>query len=102
MSREVVTIGQSKSASPQGLTVANVRAHTGTLFCLSVADEIRPDWEAKLASVKAVAARRANRRIVMRQVRDCFVLLSIAVAQRWRKLTRASRVFPFFLRWVTV
>lgn len=31
-------------------------------------DEIRPDWESKLEAVKAVAARRANRRIVMRQV----------------------------------
>ncbi|WVF72274.1 hypothetical protein IAT40_007086 [Kwoniella sp. CBS 6097] len=33
-------------------------------------DEIRPDWEQKLNSVKAAAARRASRRIVMRQVGD--------------------------------
>jgi hypothetical protein len=31
-------------------------------------DQIRPDWEAKLNAVKAQAARRAARRIVMRQV----------------------------------
>lgn len=41
-------------------------------LALATADEIRPDWEAKLASVKAVAARRANRRIVMRQVSASF------------------------------
>ncbi|BEI83530.1 hypothetical protein CcaverHIS002_0401340 [Cutaneotrichosporon cavernicola] len=33
-------------------------------------DAIRPDWEAKLNAVKAQAARRAARRIVMRQVGD--------------------------------
>lgn len=30
-------------------------------------DEIRPDWETKLNAVKAAAARKASRRIVMRQ-----------------------------------
>lgn len=43
-----------------------------SIFLRSVTDEIRPDWEAKLAAVKAVAARRANRRIVMRQVSFSF------------------------------
>ncbi|WVW83192.1 hypothetical protein I302_105210 [Kwoniella bestiolae CBS 10118] len=33
-------------------------------------DEIRPDWETKLNAVKAAAARKASRRIVMRQVGD--------------------------------
>jgi hypothetical protein len=33
-----------------------------------MSDEIRPDWEQKLNAVKAAAARRASRRIVMRQV----------------------------------
>ncbi|WVQ78004.1 hypothetical protein IAT38_000085 [Cryptococcus sp. DSM 104549] len=36
-------------------------------------DEIRPDWEQKLNAVKAAAARRASRRIVMRQVGDRLV-----------------------------
>ncbi|ODO03370.1 zf-C3HC4 type zinc finger protein [Cryptococcus wingfieldii CBS 7118] len=36
-------------------------------------DEIRPDWEAKLNAVKAAAARKASRRIVMRQVGDRLV-----------------------------
>ncbi|KAJ7905321.1 zf-C3HC4 type zinc finger protein [Mycena olivaceomarginata] len=33
-------------------------------------DHIRPDWEAKLAAVRAAVTRRANRRIIMRQVGD--------------------------------
>lgn len=40
-------------------------------------DEIRPDWEAKLEAIKAVAARRANRRIVMRQVGDRLIPVGI-------------------------
>ncbi|KAI9638399.1 uncharacterized protein MKK02DRAFT_42787 [Dioszegia hungarica] len=36
-------------------------------------DEIRPDWEDKLNAVKAAAARKASRRIVMRQVGDRLV-----------------------------
>ena len=40
--------------------------------CL-LADEIRPDWEDKLNAVKAAAARKAARRIVMRQVGDRLV-----------------------------
>ncbi|CED84241.1 Putative Zn-finger protein [Phaffia rhodozyma] len=40
-------------------------------------DEIRPDWEAKLDAVKAVAARRANRRIVMRQVGDRLIPVGV-------------------------
>ena len=31
-------------------------------------DQIRPDWEDKLNSVKAQAARRASRRIIMHRV----------------------------------
>ena len=33
------------------------------------ADEVRPDWEMKLNAVKAAAARRASRKVIMRQVR---------------------------------
>nr|ODN99686.1 zf-C3HC4 type zinc finger protein [Cryptococcus depauperatus CBS 7855] len=36
-------------------------------------DEIRPDWEAKLNAVKAAAARKASRRIIMRQIGDRLV-----------------------------
>lgn len=51
-SKEVVTIGEFLGLSKL------------------IADEIRPDWETKLNAVKAAAAKKASRRIVMRQVGD--------------------------------
>ncbi|KAI0080573.1 hypothetical protein K474DRAFT_210583 [Panus rudis PR-1116 ss-1] len=40
-------------------------------------DHIRPDWEAKLAAVKAAVTRRANRRIIMRQVGDRLIPVGV-------------------------
>lgn len=40
-------------------------------------DQIRPDWEDKLAAVKAAVARRANRRIIMRQVGDRLIPVGV-------------------------
>ncbi|KAI6022707.1 hypothetical protein EDC04DRAFT_2727899 [Pisolithus marmoratus] len=40
-------------------------------------DHIRPDWETKLATVRAAVARRANRRIVMRQVGDRLIPVGV-------------------------
>lgn len=40
-------------------------------------DHIRPDWEAKVAAVRAAVARRANRRIVMRQVGDRLIPVGV-------------------------
>ncbi|KAF7777529.1 hypothetical protein Agabi119p4_3601 [Agaricus bisporus var. burnettii] len=40
-------------------------------------DQIRPDWESKLAAVRAAVARRANRRIVMRQVGDRLIPVGV-------------------------
>ncbi|KAG9104911.1 SNF1-interacting protein [Ceratobasidium sp. 370] len=40
-------------------------------------DLIRPDWEAKLEAVRAAVTRRANRRIVMRQVGDRLIPVGI-------------------------
>ena len=40
-------------------------------------DHIRPDWEAKLAAVRAAVARRANRRIIMRQVGDRLIPVGV-------------------------
>ncbi|KZT03487.1 uncharacterized protein LAESUDRAFT_659458 [Laetiporus sulphureus 93-53] len=45
---------------------------------VSIADQIRPDWEAKLAAVRAAVARRANRRIIMRQVGDRLIPVGIS------------------------
>lgn len=58
--KEVVTIG--KSFLRCGLTIAL------TSDCAT--DQIRPDWEEKLNTVKAAAARRASRRIIMHRVRS--------------------------------
>ncbi len=40
-------------------------------------DHIRPDWETKLAAVRAAVARRANRRIIMRQVGDRLIPVGV-------------------------
>ncbi|RDX48328.1 hypothetical protein OH76DRAFT_1404904 [Lentinus brumalis] len=40
-------------------------------------DMIHPDWEAKLAAVRAAVARRANRRIIMRQVGDRLIPVGV-------------------------
>lgn len=40
-------------------------------------DHIRPDWEKKLATVQAQAQRRANRRIIMRQVGDRLIPVGV-------------------------
>lgn len=64
-SPEVVCIGQSPL--PECLTPLT---HT--------IDQIRPDWEAKLAAVRAAVARRANRRIIMRQVGDRLIPVGIS------------------------
>ena len=41
------------------------------------ADQIRPDWEAKLAAVRAAVTRRANRRIIMRRVGDQLIPVGV-------------------------
>jgi len=44
---------------------------------VTTTDQIRPDWEAKLESVRAAVARRANRRIIMRQVGDRLIPVGV-------------------------
>ncbi|KAG8999698.1 SNF1-interacting protein [Tulasnella sp. 427] len=44
---------------------------------IGTADQIRPDWEEKLNQVKAAVARRANRRIIMRQVGDRLIPVGV-------------------------
>jgi hypothetical protein len=41
-------------------------------------DQIRPDWQAKVDAVKAAVARRAARRIIMRQVGDRLIPVGIS------------------------
>ncbi|KAF8911135.1 hypothetical protein CPB84DRAFT_1842387 [Gymnopilus junonius] len=40
-------------------------------------DQIRPDWETKLEAVRAAVQRRANRRIIMRQVGDRLIPVGV-------------------------
>lgn len=59
-----------------------MRAHShhylNSIFkCFYQKDQIRPDWEAKLAAVRAAVARRANRRIIMRQVGDRLIPVGV-------------------------
>ena len=41
-------------------------------------DQIRPDWQAKLHAAEAAIARRANRRIIMRQVGDRLIPVGVS------------------------
>jgi hypothetical protein len=50
-------------------------ARTPGQRCFS--DQIRPDWESKLAAVRAAVTRRANRRIIMRQVGDRLIPVGV-------------------------
>ena len=60
----------SLSVSLYALWLTSPRAHM-------VEDHIHPDWEAKLAAVRAAVARRANRRIIMRQVGDRLIPVGV-------------------------
>lgn len=64
-SPEVVTVG----------TCAHVLAQSR--HADGSADQIRPDWEAKLTAVRAAVTRRANRRIIMRQVGDRLIPVGV-------------------------
>lgn len=69
-SPEVVTIGK----------LTSLFVFTWDLVgCLLLrrSDQIRPDWEAKLAAIRAQAQRRANRRIIMRQVGDRLIPVGV-------------------------
>lgn len=81
-SAEVVTIGACVSA----LRIRHRLTHlfmylfppSSSLYSRKpTTDQIRPDWEAKLAAVRAAVARRANRRIIMRQVGDRLIPVGV-------------------------
>lgn len=81
MSQDVVTIGGSFLLTLNPMLPLKLIANT-TITPLFLpynllADQIRPDWEAKLNAVRAQVARRANRRIVMRQVGDQLIPVGI-------------------------
>ncbi|KAK4705800.1 hypothetical protein P7C70_g411, partial [Phenoliferia sp. Uapishka_3] len=54
-------------------------AHTERLVVTT--DQIHPDWEAKVEAMKAAVARRANRRIVFRQVGDRLIPVGVTTGR---------------------
>lgn len=69
------TLGMMRQKS---LPPVRVSSHCRvTSFVDRISDIIRPDWEAKLAAVQAAVARRANRRIIMRQVGDRLIPVGV-------------------------
>ncbi|KAG8934060.1 SNF1-interacting protein [Tulasnella sp. 418] len=67
----------SSSGDAVALNAARRKSASHTNPEVVTIDQIRPDWEAKLNAVKAAVARRANRRIIMRQVGDRLIPVGI-------------------------
>lgn len=63
--------------SPNVVTTGMYKDYHNFQADSSFTDQIRPDWEERLAAVKAAVARRANRRIIMRQVGDRLIPVGV-------------------------
>jgi hypothetical protein len=57
-------------------------------------DAIRPDWQAKLAAAEAATTRRANRRIIMRQVGDRLIPVGVSSSRLGSELPAGSTAGP--------
>lgn len=53
-------------------------------------DQVRPDWHYKLAQAEAAIARRANRRVIMRQVGDRLIPIGISSSRMGADLAAAA------------
>lgn len=53
-------------------------------------DQVRPDWHIKLAQAEAAVARRANRRVIMRQVGDRLIPIGISSSRMGADLAAAA------------
>ncbi|PWN50329.1 hypothetical protein IE53DRAFT_101658 [Violaceomyces palustris] len=53
-------------------------------------DHVRPDWKEKLAHAEAAIARRANRRVIMRQVGDRLIPIGISSSRAGADLAAAG------------
>lgn len=53
-------------------------------------DQVRPDWHYKLAQAEAAVARRANRRVIMRQVGDRLIPIGISSSRMGADLAAAA------------
>lgn len=57
-------------------------------------DMIRPDWQAKLMAAEAATLRRANRRIIMRQVGDRLIPVGVSSSRLGSELPPGSTTGP--------
>lgn len=67
-----IEMGPAASAHSRRKSLSHTAAEVVTV------DAIQPDWEAKLAAVRATAARRAARRVVFRQIGERLVPVGIS------------------------
>ncbi|CAL1704221.1 unnamed protein product [Somion occarium] len=68
---------QTLDAPPSSLMKRRRKSFSAESPDVVTTDQIRPDWEAKLAAVRAAVTRRANRRIIMRQVGDRLIPVGV-------------------------
>jgi hypothetical protein len=59
-----------------------------------ISDAIRPDWQAKLTAAEATTTRRANRRIIMRQVGDRLIPVGVSSSRLGNDLPPGSTAGP--------
>lgn len=65
------------------------------LLCIyKLSDAIRPDWQAKLAAAEAATTRRANRRIIMRQVGDRLIPVGVSSSRLGTDIPPGSTAGP--------
>lgn len=57
-------------------------------------DAIRPDWQAKLSAAEAALTRRANRRIIMRQVGDRLIPVGVSSSRLGTEIPPGSTAGP--------
>jgi hypothetical protein len=67
-----IELGPAAAAHSRRKSLSHTAAEVVTV------DAIQPDWEAKLAAVRATAARRAARRVVFRQIGERLVPVGIS------------------------
>lgn len=67
-----IELGPAASAHSRRKSLSHTAAEVVTV------DSIQPDWEAKLAAIRATAARRAARRVVFRQIGERLVPVGIS------------------------
>ena len=78
LSREQSTDSSEIELGPAAAAHSRRKSLSHTAAEVVTVDAIQPDWEAKLATVRATAARRAARRVVFRQIGERLVPVGIS------------------------